>query len=43
MEIGYGQSHAIKDIIEDSKAFVLSDIIKDQNGIDRVVIAKWIN
>ncbi len=41
-EIGFGQANEIKEIIESGPFKVLS-INKDFNGIDRVVIAKWIN
>lgn len=43
MEIGYGQKAAIADIIAESGAFKLSDVKKDFNGIDRVIVAEWIN
>jgi len=43
MEIGYGQRAALAGIIGDSGLFRLSDIKRDHNGIDRVVIAEWIN
>lgn len=43
MEIGYGQRDALADIIGKSGPFKLSGVKKDHNGIDRVVIAEWIN
>jgi release factor glutamine methyltransferase len=42
-EIGYGQSEPIRSIIEELKIFEISDLRKDQNGIDRVLITQWIN
>lgn len=43
MEIGFGQLNFIRKIIEDTKVFKISEVKKDQNGIDRVIVAKWIN
>ena len=43
MEIGYGQRAAVTDIIDKSGLFKLSGIRKDYNGIDRIVMAEWIN
>lgn len=43
MEIGYLQKNAVADIIRNNGAFEVSEIMKDHNGIDRVIIAKWIN
>lgn len=43
MEIGYGQSGVIGEIISASGLFRVAGIKKDHNGIDRVVIAEWIN
>lgn len=43
MEIGYGQSHKIKKILEQAGNFADIEIIKDISGIDRVVKARWIN
>lgn len=43
MEIGYGQRAALTDIIAKSGIFRLSGVKKDFNGIDRVIIAEWIN
>ena len=42
-EIGFGQAAEIKDIIEEGRAFKVIEIVKDSSGIDRVLIAKWIN
>ena len=43
MEIGYGQLKAISDIIKHTGALKVIDVIKDFNGIGRVIIARWIN
>jgi release factor glutamine methyltransferase len=43
MEIGYGQRAAVTEIIDKSGFFKLSGVKKDFNGIDRVIIAEWIN
>ena len=43
VEIGFGQLSAIKEIIEKTKVFKLVDTRVDQYGIDRVVVAQWIN
>ncbi|MDO8535519.1 MAG: peptide chain release factor N(5)-glutamine methyltransferase [Candidatus Omnitrophota bacterium] len=43
VEIGFGQLSAIKDIIEKTNEFTLVGTKVDQYGIDRVVVAKWIN
>lgn len=43
MEIGYQQKNAVADIIRKSGVFKVSEIVKDLNGIDRIIIAKWIN
>ncbi|MFA5148273.1 MAG: peptide chain release factor N(5)-glutamine methyltransferase [Candidatus Omnitrophota bacterium] len=40
LEIGYGQSGAVRGIIEDSGAYSQVDVIKDYNDIDRIVFAK---
>ena len=40
MEIGYGQLPAIKGIIENERRFNISEVIKDHNGIDRVIVVK---
>lgn len=41
-EVGFGQAGKVKSIIE-SGGFNVVAVNKDFNGIDRVVIAKWIN
>ena len=43
IEIGYGQAGGVKDIIGSHKGFETVETKKDINGIDRVIIAKWIN
>ena len=43
VEIGYAQRTAVKDICENTKGFRIIDIKKDLSGIDRVIVAKWIN
>ncbi|MFA5085198.1 MAG: peptide chain release factor N(5)-glutamine methyltransferase [Candidatus Omnitrophota bacterium] len=43
MEIGFGQLPAIKNIIESAKGFKFIDAIVDQYGINRVIVAQWIN
>ena len=43
VEIGYGQAGAVKDICGGARGFKVVNIIKDLSGIDRVVVAKWIN
>jgi release factor glutamine methyltransferase len=40
MEMGFGQSPQIKNIFKNSKEFEVTEIIKDYNGIDRVVVAQ---
>jgi len=42
-EIGFGQAKEVKEIIEAAKFFKVIDIKKDFNGIDRVIITRWIN
>ena len=42
-EIGFRQADRIRNIIEADRIFKVLEIKKDFNGIDRVVIAKWIN
>lgn len=42
-EIGFGQLSAVKDIIEKTKGFKFIEAKVDQYGIDRVVVAQWIN
>jgi len=43
LEIGYGQAEDVVNIVEFGNNFKVVDIIKDFNGIDRVVTARWIN
>lgn len=43
VEIGFGQLTAIKEIIEKTKEFKLVEARIDQYGIDRVIVAQWIN
>ncbi|MDP3804447.1 MAG: peptide chain release factor N(5)-glutamine methyltransferase [Candidatus Omnitrophota bacterium] len=42
-EIGFGQAGEIKEIIDGAGLFKVTDIKKDFNGIDRVILARWIN
>jgi release factor glutamine methyltransferase len=42
-EIGFGQLNEIRKIIGSSGNFKISEVEKDFNAIERVVIAKWIN
>jgi len=42
-EIGFGQSARLCEIIGQTNGLRLSDVRPDQNNIDRVIIAKWIN
>lgn len=42
-EIGFGQKKEIVDIINKTGLFKVIEIRKDQNGIDRVIVARWIN
>jgi len=42
-EIGYGQRSAVCEIIEKSGDFKINRVKKDFNGIDRIVVAEWIN
>ena len=42
MEMGFGQSEAIKNIIHDSKKLKILETVKDYNNIDRVIAAKRI-
>ena len=42
-EIGFGHAGRIRDIIEADGTFKVLEIKKDFNGIDRIIIAKWIN
>lgn len=43
MEIGFGQSTAVCKIIKTDNRLRLAGIKKDRNGIDRVIVAQWIN
>ncbi len=43
VEIGFGQLSAIKGIIENTEEFKFIDVVTDQYGVDRVVMAQWIN
>lgn len=43
VEIGYGQSGAVRDICESVLGFKTVDIKKDSSGIDRVIVARWTN
>lgn len=40
LEIGYGQSEAVKGMIAESGSLELTDIIKDYSGIDRIAVAR---
>ncbi len=42
-EIGFSQAREVKEIIEGAGLFKVTDIKKDFNGIDRVILAQWIN
>ena len=42
-EIGYGQRADVTGIFADNGNFKITNIIRDHNGIDRVITAKWIN
>ncbi len=43
MEVGQGQVLEIQEMIRDSNQFKLLEAIKDYRGIDRVLVAQWIN
>ena len=43
IEIGFGQLDAVKEILSGIKGFNLLEVKKDQYGIDRGIIARWIN
>ncbi|MFH1189541.1 MAG: peptide chain release factor N(5)-glutamine methyltransferase [Candidatus Omnitrophota bacterium] len=43
VEIGYLQKDAVAGIIADGGAFEAVEAVRDHNGIDRVITAKWIN
>jgi release factor glutamine methyltransferase len=40
LEMGFGQSEAIKGLADDTGSFVQTEIIKDHNGINRVFFAR---
>lgn len=42
-EIGFNQLNAIKEILDASKKFILENVIKDYNNIDRVLFLKKIS
>lgn len=43
MEIGFGQRREVENIINGSNVFQMAEVKKDFNGIERVLIVKWIN
>lgn len=43
MEIGFGQGKAIEGIIENFGDLKISEAKKDSNGIERVLVVRWIN
>ena len=43
IEIGFGQKEAISKIIKDYGELKLLEVKKDFSGIDRVIVAQWIN
>ena len=43
VEIGCGQTGAVRGICEGAKGFEIADIKKDLSGIDRVVLSRWTN
>jgi release factor glutamine methyltransferase len=43
VEIGFGQKAAIGDIVRSGGLFEVTDVKKDQFGIDRIILVKWIN
>jgi len=43
VEVGFGQLAAIKEIVERTKEFKFVETVIDQYGIDRVIVAQWIN
>ena len=43
MEIGFGQKEAVSKMIKDSGELELIEVKKDFSGIDRVIVAQWIN
>ncbi|MBL7080981.1 MAG: peptide chain release factor N(5)-glutamine methyltransferase [Candidatus Omnitrophica bacterium] len=40
MEMGFGQCEPIKELIKKSKKFKIIDVVKDYQGIDRVIVAQ---
>lgn len=42
-EIGFNQLSAIKEILDASKKFVLENVVKDYNNIDRVIFLRKVN
>ena len=40
LEIGFGQTPAIKIILENSRKFEIIEVVKDYNNIDRVIVAR---
>lgn len=40
MEMGFNQANAIKDILKNSHSFQIIEVVKDYNGIDRVIVAR---
>ena len=43
MEIGFGQKESVAEIIKNSNELELLEVKKDFSGIDRVIVAQWIN
>ncbi|MFH1441705.1 MAG: HemK/PrmC family methyltransferase [Candidatus Omnitrophota bacterium] len=41
MEIGFGQKEKIENMFQNTQDFEIIDIIKDYNGIDRVIVANY--
>jgi release factor glutamine methyltransferase len=42
VEMGYGQAGEVREIFEDV-ACKIDAVIKDHNGIDRIIVARWTN
>jgi release factor glutamine methyltransferase len=42
-EVGFGQAESVKEIIGSRGGFTVESILKDFNGIDRVIISRWIS
>jgi release factor glutamine methyltransferase len=42
MEIGFNQSNSVADIFYDSQKFMVLEVIKDYNKIDRIIVARRI-